>query len=118
MRREHFLLLGTLWLMCWLWQRRSHTVPASASGLRFNGEDVSMMDWNRWMEVAPKLIKNSIDEGEATPEEIVNNLAKRVFPEYRWPPLKNEKHFGVWSQMVQTVASTLSKPHVPQLKVV
>ena len=73
---------------------------------------------DKWMEVAPEILNACLNEGVHEPEELVNNLFRRLFPKQMWPPQKGDPRYGVWLSMVEATGRRLERPYKPGLRIV
>lgn len=88
------------------------------AGVIIQGGKIKVTDWNTWMRVGPHLIKTALKEGNESPEEVTNNVMRRLFPHQSWPPMENDPFFKTWLSMVVIVGRAINNPAQPHFEIV
>jgi hypothetical protein len=77
-------------------------------GLELSDTAFEVVDWNAWMEWGPRAVREALDDGAVTGQQIASQLMRRVFPHRRWPPTPDDPLVHRWRLLVRGIERALT----------
>ncbi len=79
-------------------------------GIYINDSGIYISDWGKWMNFAPKAIRQAVAMGANSAQDILMHMMCRIFPDVAWPPPRNSLMFHDWQAMLMTIESCINQP--------